>query len=196
MVMMMMIAVVVVASTTTTTTHHAHTTHHLYTQRSTSLLAGTHPLHFSLRESERREWVDITLKRLLSLSLSLSLTPLLYAHLGRRANKREREREREKREREQTILISLYSLLLEREGESRGWLLLPTLKQACCFWQRNLRSTVRWFTGICNSHYISRFAAVFIVVGAKISIVKSCIVLLYCYTYAFCCFFYYDYYYY
>ena len=40
---------------------------------------------------------------------------------------------------------------------------------------RNLRSKIWWFTEFCNSHYVSHFAAFFIVRGAKISIVNSCI---------------------
>ena len=39
---------------------------------------------------------------------------------------------------------------------------------------RNLRSKIWWFTEFCNSHYVSHFAAFFIVTGAKISIVNSC----------------------
>jgi len=38
----------------------------------------------------------------------------------------------------------------------------------------NMRSKIRWFTEPCNSHYVSPFAAFFIVTGTKISIVKSC----------------------
>ena len=41
--------------------------------------------------------------------------------------------------------------------------------------QRNVRSRVRWFTEFCNSHYVSHFAALFIVARTKISIVKSCL---------------------
>ena len=57
---------------------------------------------------------------------------------------------------------------------SRSWglfkktelsILLP--KQEC-----NLRSKIWWFTESCNSHYVSHFAAFFIVQGAKRSIVK------------------------
>jgi hypothetical protein len=39
---------------------------------------------------------------------------------------------------------------------------------------RNLRSKIWWFTEFCNSHYVSHFAAFFIVTGTKISIAKSC----------------------
>ena len=38
-----------------------------------------------------------------------------------------------------------------------------------------MRSKTRWFTEICNSHYLSHFAAFFIVTGAKISVVESCL---------------------
>ena len=41
--------------------------------------------------------------------------------------------------------------------------------------RRNLRSKTRWFTEFCNSHYVSHFAAFFIVTGAKISVVESCL---------------------
>ena len=41
--------------------------------------------------------------------------------------------------------------------------------------KRKMRSKVWWFTGFCNSHYVSHFAAFFIVVGAKTSIAESCI---------------------
>ena len=44
---------------------------------------------------------------------------------------------------------------------------------------RNLRSKIWWFTEFCNSHYVSHFAAFFIVMGAKISIVNSCIIVSY-----------------
>ena len=39
--------------------------------------------------------------------------------------------------------------------------------------QRNMRSKFRWFTVICKSHYVSHFAAFFIVVGAKTSVAES-----------------------
>ncbi len=42
----------------------------------------------------------------------------------------------------------------------------------------NMRSKIRWFTEVCNSHYVSHFAAFFIVTRAKISIVKSCFLFL------------------
>ena len=37
----------------------------------------------------------------------------------------------------------------------------------------NMRSKIWWFTEFCNSHYVSHFAAFFIVARTKISIVKS-----------------------
>ena len=40
--------------------------------------------------------------------------------------------------------------------------------------KRNLRSKIWWFTEFCNSHYVSHFAAFFIVARTKRSIVKSC----------------------
>ena len=40
--------------------------------------------------------------------------------------------------------------------------------------KRNLRSKFWWFTEFCNSHYVSHFAAFFIVARAKISIAESC----------------------
>lgn len=36
-----------------------------------------------------------------------------------------------------------------------------------------MRSKIWWFTEICNSHYVSHFAAFFIVARTKISVVKS-----------------------
>ena len=39
--------------------------------------------------------------------------------------------------------------------------------------QRNLRSKVRWFTELCNSHYVSQFAAFFIDTRAERSTVES-----------------------
>ena len=39
---------------------------------------------------------------------------------------------------------------------------------------RNLCTKIWWFTEFCNSHYVSHFAAFFIVTGTKISIAKSC----------------------
>ena len=36
-----------------------------------------------------------------------------------------------------------------------------------------MRSKIRWFTEFCNSHYVSHFAAFFIVARAKISVVES-----------------------
>ena len=41
--------------------------------------------------------------------------------------------------------------------------------------ERNMRSKIRWFTEFCNSHYVSHFAAFFIVARAKRSVVKSCL---------------------
>ena len=40
--------------------------------------------------------------------------------------------------------------------------------------ERNLRSKIRWFTELCNSHYVSHFAAFFIVARTETSIAKSC----------------------
>ena len=57
----------------------------------------------------------------------------------------------------------------EKRGEKQ------TLQQTC-FWcdqKRNMRSKIRWLTRFCNSHYVSHFAAFFIVVGAKTSIAES-----------------------
>ncbi len=39
--------------------------------------------------------------------------------------------------------------------------------------KRNVRSKIWWFTEFCNSHYVSHFAAFFIVTRAKTSIVES-----------------------
>jgi hypothetical protein len=36
-----------------------------------------------------------------------------------------------------------------------------------------MRSKLRWFTEFCNSHYVSHFAAFFIVTGAKTSFAES-----------------------
>ena len=41
--------------------------------------------------------------------------------------------------------------------------------------KRKVRSKFWWFTGFCNSHYVSHFAAFFIDVGAKTSVAESCI---------------------
>ena len=41
--------------------------------------------------------------------------------------------------------------------------------------KRNMRSKIRTLTEFCNSHYVSHFAAFFIVARAKISIVESCL---------------------
>ena len=38
----------------------------------------------------------------------------------------------------------------------------------------NMRSKIRWFTEFCNSHYVSHFAAFFIVARTKTSIAESC----------------------
>ena len=47
--------------------------------------------------------------------------------------------------------------------------ILPGISRKC-----NVRSKIWWFTKICNSHYVSHFAAFFIVVGAKTSVAESC----------------------
>ena len=39
--------------------------------------------------------------------------------------------------------------------------------------KRNMRSKIWWFTEFCNSHYVSHFAAFFIVVGTKTSVAES-----------------------
>ena len=46
--------------------------------------------------------------------------------------------------------------------------ILPGVSRKC-----NVRSKIWWFTKICNSHYVSHFAAFFIVVGAKTSVAES-----------------------
>ena len=40
--------------------------------------------------------------------------------------------------------------------------------------ERSLRSKIWWFTEFCNSHYVSHFAAFFIVARTKISVARSC----------------------
>ena len=40
--------------------------------------------------------------------------------------------------------------------------------------KRNMRSKIWWLTEFCNSHYVSHFAAFFIVARAKISVAESC----------------------
>ena len=60
----------------------------------------------------------------------------------------------------------------------RGWgvwadtptSILPGITRKC-----KVRSKFWWFTGFCNSHYVSHFAAFFIDVGAKTSVAESCI---------------------
>ena len=56
---------------------------------------------------------------------------------------------------------------LDRTDTQRG--VLPGLSR-----ERNLRSKIWWFTEFCNSHYVSHFAAFFIVARTKISVAKSC----------------------
>ena len=46
--------------------------------------------------------------------------------------------------------------------------ILPGISRKC-----NVRSKIWWFTKICRSHYVSHFAAFFIVVGAKTSVAES-----------------------
>ena len=45
--------------------------------------------------------------------------------------------------------------------------------------ERKLRSKFWWFTQFCNSHYVSHFAAFFIVTRTKISVAKSCLVVIF-----------------
>ena len=49
-------------------------------------------------------------------------------------------------------------------------------------WQRNVRSKFWWFSRSCNSHYVSHFAAFFIIVETKTSIAESCKTFLPCRT--------------
>ena len=51
--------------------------------------------------------------------------------------------------------------------------------------ERHVRSRIWWFAEFCNSHYLSHFAALFIVVRTKISTVKSCFLLLWYFLVAF-----------
>lgn len=48
--------------------------------------------------------------------------------------------------------------------------------------QRQLRSRIWWFAEFCNSHCVSHFAALFIGMGTKISIVENFL------SYFFCCY--------
>ncbi len=52
------------------------------------------------------------------------------------------------------------------------------LQPPCDGLKHRMRSKTWWFTAVCDSHELSHFAAFFIVVGAKISIVESRISLL------------------
>jgi len=60
------------------------------------------------------------------------------------------------------------------QGE-RGWADTPTSMLPGMSRKRKMRSKFWWFTGFCNSHYVSHFAAFFIDVGAKTSVAESCI---------------------
>lgn len=62
------------------------------------------------------------------------------------------------------------------EREVRGATRCETPRQACprpSGFGRNLRSKTRWFTGFCNSHQVSHFAAFFIDARAEISVAES-----------------------
>ena len=56
-----------------------------------------------------------------------------------------------------------------------GWADTPTSMLPGISRKRKMRSKFWWFTGFCNSHYVSHFAAFFIDVGAKTSVAESCI---------------------
>ena len=76
----------------------------------------------------------------------------------------------------------LQSLNLKKESTTelkrhRWWVVLtdtPTNMLQGISPKCKMRSKFWWFTGFCNSHYVSHFAAFFIVVGAKTSAGKSC----------------------
>ena len=60
-------------------------------------------------------------------------------------------------------------------GGRYGWAVPQTSVLRGEAQKRKMRSKIWWFTEPCNSHYVSHFAAFFIVTEAKISIVKSCL---------------------
>ena len=75
----------------------------------------------------------------------------------------------EKKNKAETKFFNLHKHAAER-GLNRYWeRRAPRVTQ-----ERNLRSKIWWFTEFCNSHYVSHFAAFFIVARTKISIAKSC----------------------
>ena len=73
-----------------------------------------------------------------------------------------------------TVQLTVSRMLLQHNS---GWVgfrntqisMLLSITQ-----KRNVRSKFWWFTRSCNSHYVSHFAAFFIVVGSKTSIAESC----------------------
>jgi hypothetical protein len=61
----------------------------------------------------------------------------------------------------------------KRTGSVLSWKQHSTRHATTLLSQRNLRSKVRWFTELCNSHYVSHFAAFFIDTRAERSTVES-----------------------
>ncbi len=60
-----------------------------------------------------------------------------------------------------------------KEKRREIWNRHSTRHAAALLLQRNMRSKFRWFTELCNSHYVSQFAAFFIGTRAKRSTVES-----------------------
>ena len=61
-----------------------------------------------------------------------------------------------------------------------GWADTPTSMLPGISRKRKMRSKFWWFTGFCNSHYVSHFAAFFIVARAKTSTAESFLGIIVC----------------
>jgi hypothetical protein len=72
--------------------------------------------------------------------------------------------------------LRFHRFSVQRTLKGEGWWAdTPTSMLPGISRKRKVRSKVWWFTGFCNSHYVSHFAAFFIDVGTKTSVAESCI---------------------
>ena len=78
--------------------------------------------------------------------------------------------------RKETFILQLHYLSLQRKKGSCWFVVEPILKEACSQVYPRAQFAFKdlMIHGFCNSHYISHFAAFFIVTWPKISIAKSC----------------------
>jgi len=118
---------------------------------------------------KKRRKKEKTNTRFLSFKFSLSSFSCFVFFLSLKERKRKtRKSRRESPQKRDFCNICVFCFENKKRHSTRYALTIFTLSE------RHVRSKIQWFTELCNSHYVSHFAAFFIDTRAERSTVESC----------------------